>query len=217
MSDEALVAILRQAPVIPVLTIERVEDAVPLGRALVAGGLPVLEVTMRTPAALEAIAALSEHVPEALVGVGTLLSSEDVVAAQDSGALFGVSPGATPELIDTTQRRRLPFLPGVATASEAMAMLSRGMRIMKLFPASVVGGIPALKALGAPLADISFCPTGGIGEADFVDYLKLPNVICVGGSWVAPADAIRAGDWKRIELLARAARSKAQAAGWRAG
>lgn len=214
MSDEALEAILHQAPVIPVLTIERAEDAVPLGRALVAGGLPVLEVTLRTPAALEAIEALSEHVPEALVGVGTLLSAEDVVAAQEAGAIFGVSPGATPELIDATQRRKLPFLPGVATASEAMTMLSRGMRIMKLFPASVAGGIPALKALGAPLSGISFCPTGGIGEENFLDYLKLANVICVGGSWVAPMDAIRAGDWKRIQDLARAARRKAELAGW---
>ncbi len=217
MSDTALQAILGKSPVIPVLTIERVEDAVPLGRALVAGGLPVLEVTLRTHVGLGAIEALAEHVPEALVGVGTLLSAEDVAAAQEAGAIFGVSPGATVELVDATQRRKLPFLPGVATASEAMAMAARGHRFLKLFPASVVGGIPALKALGGPLSGITFCPTGGIGEADFLDYLKLPNVICVGGSWVAPADAIRAGDWKRIEALARAARSKAEAAGWRAG
>lgn len=217
MSDTALQAILGKSPVVPVLTIERVEDAVPLGRALVAGGLPVLEVTLRTPAGLGAIEALADHVPEALVGVGTLLSAEDVAASQEAGAIFGVSPGATAELVDATQRRKLPFLPGVATASEAMAVAARGLHFVKLFPASVVGGIPALKALAGPLSAMTFCPTGGIGEADFLDYLKLPNVICVGGSWVAPADAIRAGDWKRIEALARATRSKAEAAGWRAG
>ena len=216
MSADSLTSILRLGPVVPVLTIDRVEDAVPLGRALVLGGLPVLEVTLRTPAALGAIRALAVEVPDAVGGAGTLLSPEDVAQARAAGARFGVSPGSTPELVASCARLELPFLPGVATPSEAMALRAAGLRVLKLFPAFVVGGIAALKAFGAPLSDLRFCPTGGIGEGDFLDYLALGNVLAVGGSWVAPGTVVRDGDWSGIEALARTARAKAEAAGWRA-
>lgn len=192
------------APVVPVLVIEEVAQARPLAEALVAGGLPALEVTLRTPAALEAIAAMAE-VPGGCVGAGTLITPEDVRAAKAAGAQFGVSPGATPRLIEACIAEELPLLPGAATATEVMTLFEQGYDMLKFFPAEAAGGAPALKAIGAPIPQVSFCPTGGVSPANAMAYLSLPNVICAGGSWVAPADRVAAGDWVAIEALARAA------------
>lgn len=192
------------APIIPVIVIEDAATARPLAEALVAGGLPALEVTLRTPAALEAIRAMAQ-VPGGVVGAGTLVTPADVIAAKEAGAQFGVSPGATDELLAACEAAELPLLPGAATATEAMRLLARGYDMLKFFPAEASGGAPALRAIGAPLPQITFCPTGGVGPANARDYLALPNVICAGGSWVAPADRIAAGDWAAIELLAREA------------
>jgi 2-dehydro-3-deoxyphosphogluconate aldolase/(4S)-4-hydroxy-2-oxoglutarate aldolase len=189
------------APVIPVLVIEDTGQAEGLARALVAGGLPVLEVTLRTPAALDAIRAMAA-VPGAVVGAGTLLAPEDVRAARAAGASFGVSPGATDRLLEACAAADLPLLPGAATASEVMALLETGYRVQKFFPAEAAGGAAALAALGAPLPQVAFCPTGGITAALAPAYLKLPNVACVGGSWVAPKAAVAAGDWARVTALA---------------
>ena len=197
--------IAARAPVIPVLTIERLADAVPLARALVAGGLPVLEITLRTDSALEALKAIAGEVPEAIVGAGTVLDAAQLAAAQRAGARFGVSPGCTPELARAVAASGMAFLPGVQTISEAMALREQGFRLLKFFPADTSGGIGWLKAAGAPLAGLRFCPTGGIGAETAPAYLALPNVACVGGSWVAPKDAMAAGDWARIERLAAAA------------
>lgn len=194
------------APVIPVLVIEDAATARALAEALVTGGLPALEVTLRTPAALDAIRAMAA-VPGGRVGAGTLLTPEDVQAAVEAGATFGVSPGATDRLLDAAEAMGLPMLPGAATATEAMRLLERGYTTMKFFPAEASGGAPALKAIGAPIPRIGFCPTGGVSLANARDYLSLPNVLCVGGSWVAPADAVRAGDWARVTTLAREAAS----------
>lgn len=193
--------ICRLAPVVPVLVIEDAAQARPLAEALVAGGLPALEVTLRTPAALEAIRAMA-GVPGGMVGAGTLLAPEDVRAAKAAGARFGVSPGATPALIDACIVEELPLLPGAATPSEAMALLARGYRIQKFFPAEQAGGAAFLKALAAPLPQVRFCPTGGIGIGNARDYLSLPNVLCVGGSWVAPKEALARGDWAGVTRLA---------------
>jgi 2-dehydro-3-deoxyphosphogluconate aldolase/(4S)-4-hydroxy-2-oxoglutarate aldolase len=198
-------AIAALAPVIPVLTVERVADAVPLARALVRGGLPVLEITFRTEAALEALAAIARDVPEAVVGAGTVLDEGQVRQAMAAGARFGVSPGCTPALADAVSAAGLAFLPGIQTVSEAMALRQLGFKTLKFFPADVAGGIPWLKAAAAPLAGLRFCPTGGVGIGTAPEYLALPNVACVGGSWVAPRDAVAAGDWLRIERLAAAA------------
>ena len=192
------------APIVPVLVVNDVGQARPLAEALIAGGLPVLEVTLRTPVALDVIRAMSE-VSGGIVGAGTLVTVEDVRAAKQAGALFGVSPGATDQLLAACEAEDLPLLPGAATATEAMQLLARGYDMMKFFPAEASGGVAALKSIGAPLPQISFCPTGGIGPKNAPDYLGLPNVICVGGSWVAPQDAVDAGKWDRIETLARAA------------
>ena len=200
----ALLAVLTRAPVVPVLIIDRLEDAVPLGTALVNGGLPALEVTMRTPVALEAIRAMSA-IPGAIVGAGTVLDAEQARAAVAAGARFLVSPGSTTELIDAAIALGVPILPGVATASEAMVARDKGLRLLKFFPAGPAGGPNYLKALASPLQEIQFCPTGGVSRDNAGDYLKLANVVCVGGSWVAPADAVKAGDWARIERLAREA------------
>lgn len=196
-------ATLRSVPVLPVLVLHDPERAVGLARALVAGGLPVLEVTLRTPAALEAIRRMRE-VEGAIVGAGTITRPEELEAARDAGAAFGVSPGSTPALLAAARAVGWPFLPGVATASEAMAARDAGFSTLKFFPAVPAGGIPALKALAGPLPDLAFVPTGGIGAGDFRDFRALPSVLCVGGSWVAPQGAIEAGDWPRIEALARA-------------
>ncbi|MCZ0813920.1 MAG: bifunctional 4-hydroxy-2-oxoglutarate aldolase/2-dehydro-3-deoxy-phosphogluconate aldolase [Pseudomonadota bacterium] len=192
------------APVIPVLVIDIPEQAAPLASALVAGGLPVLEVTLRTPAALEAITAM-RAVQGVIVGAGTVLNSQDAQAAHQAGAQFAVSPGSTPNLLEACAALDLPLLPGATTATEAMLLLERGYDMLKFFPAEASGGVAALKALAGPLPSLAFCPTGGVTPENAGDYLSLPNTLCVGGSWVAPTDALREGDWARITSLARAA------------
>ncbi|MGC1429541.1 MAG: bifunctional 4-hydroxy-2-oxoglutarate aldolase/2-dehydro-3-deoxy-phosphogluconate aldolase [Albidovulum sp.] len=192
------------APVVPVLVIDAVTDAAPLARALVAGGLPALEVTLRTPAALDAIRAMAE-VPGGVVGAGTLLTPADVKAAKTAGAKFGVSPGATERLLAACEDEGLPLLPGAATASEVMWLLEQGYSVQKFFPAEASGGAPALAAIGAPIPQVRFCPTGGVSPGNVRDYLKLANVLCVGGSWVAPKAMVAAKDWFGIEALARTA------------
>lgn len=192
------------APVIPVLVIEDLAHARPLAEALVAGGLPMLEVTLRTPVALDAIREMA-RVPGGVVGAGTLLTAADVAAAKAAGARFGVSPGATPELLSACEAADLPILPGAATASEVMALLARGYTTAKFFPAENIGGAPALKSLGGPLPQVSFCPTGGVSPGNAASYLALDNVLCVGGSWVAPRDLVARGDWAGITALARTA------------
>ncbi|MBK1635613.1 bifunctional 4-hydroxy-2-oxoglutarate aldolase/2-dehydro-3-deoxy-phosphogluconate aldolase [Rhodovulum adriaticum] len=199
-----LETLLTGAPVIPVLVVDDVAKARPLAEALVAGGLPVLEVTLRTPAALDAMAAMAD-VPGAVVGAGTLLGPDDVAAARNAGAQFGVSPGATPRLIQAAQEQGLPLLPGIATPSEAMTLREQGHRVLKFFPAAAAGGVDMLKSLSGPLPDLRFCPTGGIGHDTARDYLCLPNVLCVGGSWLAPRDRVAAGDWDGIRTLAEEA------------
>ncbi|MEL7124787.1 MAG: bifunctional 4-hydroxy-2-oxoglutarate aldolase/2-dehydro-3-deoxy-phosphogluconate aldolase [Pseudomonadota bacterium] len=190
------------APIVPVLVVDDVAHARPLAEALVAGGLPALEVTLRTDEALDVIAAMAE-VAGGVVGAGTLVTPQDVSDAKAAGAQFGVSPGATDALIAACEAEGLPLLPGAATASEAMALFERGYDMLKFFPAEASGGAPALKAIGAPLPQISFCPTGGVSPANADSYLSLANVVCAGGSWVAPKDKVMAGDWAGIETLAR--------------
>jgi len=196
--------ILALAPVVPVLTVMRIEDAAPLARALVAGGLPVLEVTLRTPVGLEAVAAMCRAAPDAVVGVGTVTRPEEFALAERAGARFAVSPGFAPALAAAAERAGSPFLPGVMTPSELMAARAAGFTALKLFPAQQAGGVGALRALGAPFPDVVFCPTGGVTAANAGEYLTLANVACVGGSWVAPADRVAARDWSAIEALARA-------------
>jgi len=207
-------ALFRGTSVIPVLTIERERDAVPLARALFEGGLGVIEVALRTPAAAAAIAAIARELPHIVVGAGTLQRAADVAAAVHAGARFLVSPGTTPELAASALASELPYLPGVATPSEVMAARSLGLCLMKLFPAAALGGVGFLQALAPVFPGIAFCPTGGIGERDAADYLALPNVAMVGGSWMAPKDAIAAGDWPHIRRLAEraAAIGRAEAA-----
>jgi 2-dehydro-3-deoxyphosphogluconate aldolase/(4S)-4-hydroxy-2-oxoglutarate aldolase len=198
--------IAARAPVIPVLVLDDAAHAAPLARALVAGGLPALEVTLRTPVALECIREMAK-VPGGIVGAGTLLTPADVKAAKAAGAMFGVSPGATDTLIQACIDEDLPLLPGAATATEAMILLEKGYDMLKFFPAEASGGAPALKGIGAPIPQISFCPTGGVSPQNKASYLSLPNVVCVGGSWVAPKDMMDAGDWDGIEKLARDAQT----------
>lgn len=192
------------APIVPVLVIEDAAQAAYLAEALVAGGLPALEVTLRTPAALDAIRAMA-NVPGGVVGAGTLITPDDVKAAKEAGAHFGVSPGATDKLMAACEAEGLPLLPGAATATEAMHLLAQGYDMLKFFPAEASGGASALKAIGAPLPQVSFCPTGGVSPGNARDYLALANVVCAGGSWVAPKAMVRAGDWAGIEQLAREA------------
>ncbi|MFC3613338.1 bifunctional 4-hydroxy-2-oxoglutarate aldolase/2-dehydro-3-deoxy-phosphogluconate aldolase [Lutimaribacter marinistellae] len=192
------------APIVPVLVVHDVDTARPLAEALVAGGLPALEVTLRTPAALEVISAMAEVLGGHL-GAGTLVTPDDVRAAKAAGATFGVSPGATDALLAACEEEELPLLPGAATATEAMRLLAQGYDMLKFFPAEASGGAPALKAIGAPLPQITFCPTGGVSMTNAESYLSLPNVLCAGGSWVAPADLVEAKDWAAIERLAREA------------
>jgi 2-dehydro-3-deoxyphosphogluconate aldolase / (4S)-4-hydroxy-2-oxoglutarate aldolase len=196
--------ICKLAPIVPVLVVHDVAHARPLAEALIAGGLPALEVTLRTDAALEVIAEMAK-VEGGVVGAGTLLTPEDVKRAVDAGAKFGVSPGATDILLQAAEDLDLPMLPGAATASEAMRLLERGYDMLKFFPAEASGGAPALKSLASPLPQIRFCPTGGVSTANAESYLSLPNVVCAGGSWVAPDALVRAGDWAAITELARAA------------
>jgi 2-dehydro-3-deoxyphosphogluconate aldolase/(4S)-4-hydroxy-2-oxoglutarate aldolase len=195
------------APVVPVVVLESLEQAVPVARALVAGGLPVIELTLRTPVALDAMRAITAEVPEITLGAGTVTSPDLAKAAHDAGASFLVSPGATPRLMDAMLDTGLPFLPGTATVSEVLAVLEAGLTEMKFFPAAAAGGTPYLKALGGPLPQARFCPTGGITATTAPDYLALSNVGCVGGTWITPADAVASGDWERVAKLAAEAAS----------
>lgn len=192
-------------PVIPVIVIDRLDDAVPLAEALVAGGVRVLEVTLRTPVALQCMEAIAKAVPEAIVGAGTVRNGVDAKAVKDAGCHFAVSPGYTPEIGRACQELGLPLLPGVATASEVMRANADGYHFLKFFPATAAGGIPLLKALAGPFPDVAFCPTGGITPETAPQFLALPNVKVCGGSWLTPADAVKAGDWKRITRLAQEA------------
>ena len=194
--------IMTLAPVIPVIVVDKLEQAVPLGRALVKGGLPVLEVTLRTPVALDAIRAMAAEVEGAIVGVGSITRAGDMDNAKRAGARFGVSPGLTIALAEAAKENELPFLPGTMTPSEILAARAMGFTALKLFPAQQAGGIGMLKAIAGPIADVVFCPTGGITAATYRDYLALPNVLCVGGSWVTPKEAIESGDWDTITRLA---------------
>jgi 2-dehydro-3-deoxyphosphogluconate aldolase/(4S)-4-hydroxy-2-oxoglutarate aldolase len=212
--DSAMHSLFRRTSVIPVLTIDREADAVPLARALAEGGLSVIEVTLRTPAAPGAIAAIVRELPQVAVGAGTLLRAADVAEAQAAGARFLVSPGLTAELAATALASGLPYLPGVATPSEVMTARALGICVMKLFPAEALGGVAFLKALAPVFPGIAFCPTGGVDERSAADYLALPNVPIVGGSWMAPRDAVAAADWPRVRRLAEraAAIGRAEAA-----
>ena len=209
MIDPASIdAILRRAPVLPVLAIERLDDAVPLARALVDGGLPVLEVTLRSDVALEAIRRIVDEVPDAIVGAGTVLSAADLDAVAMAGAVFAISPGATDALYEAAAGIAMPWIPAVATASELMRGLEHGHRRFKFFPAESSGGIAALKAFAGPFPQAKFCPTGGIDAATAPRYRALANVITVGGSWMVPKDALASRDWSRIRSLAQAAAKK---------
>jgi 2-dehydro-3-deoxyphosphogluconate aldolase / (4S)-4-hydroxy-2-oxoglutarate aldolase len=199
--QERLGALLGQAVVVPVLTIDRLEDAVPLAKALVAGGVRVLEVTLRTPVAIEAAKAILADVPEAVVGIGTILNAGDLVRAEALGIEFGISPGATPDLLKAAAASTLPFVPGIATASDLMQVLAYGFDLVKFFPAEQSGGIKALRALAGPFPRMRFCPTGGIGEANAVAWLAEPNVVAVGGSWLCPAADIKSGNWSGITAI----------------
>lgn len=200
-----LIDIMQASPVIPVIAIDELDHAVPLARALVAGGIRVLEVTLRTEHGLNAIRAIAEQVPDAIVGVGTLTRHEDFAAARDAGAVFGVSPGLTTELIEGSQSSGLPLLPGVMTPSEVMAAREVGFRQLKLFPAVPAGGVGMLNAIAGPLPDMQFCPTGGISQQTAPQFLACKNVVCVGGSWLTPQDLVVAGDWNAVTALAKAA------------
>ncbi len=203
--QQQLETTMRLAPVIPVVIIEDAKHAVPMARALVAGGIPAIEVTLRTPAALDAIRAIAAEVEGAVIGVGTVLSAKDLHAAEQAGARFAVSPGISPNLLEAADDSALPLLPGVATASEAMSLLERGYRNLKFFPAVPAGGAKLLGAWASPLPQIRFCPTGGISLTTAPDFLCLPNVLCVGGSWLTPSDKLKNGGWAEIEQLAREA------------
>lgn len=200
-----LLDIMRASPVIPVIAIDDSDHAVPLAKALVAGGIRVLEVTLRTKHGLPAIRAMVEQVPDAIVGVGTLTQPDEFAAARDAGAVFGVSPGLTPSLIEAAKRSGLPLLPGVMSPSEVMAAREAGFRQLKLFPAVPAGGIGMLNAIAGPLPDVTFCPTGGISQETAPQFLSCKNVACVGGSWLTPKNAMQAGDWDQITSLALAA------------
>jgi 2-dehydro-3-deoxyphosphogluconate aldolase/(4S)-4-hydroxy-2-oxoglutarate aldolase len=213
MNTRAPIAdILRLSPVMPVVTIEDAATAPDLARALVRGGIRSIEVTLRTPQALRAIELIAARVPEICVGVGTVMSPDDLNLAANAGAAFAISPGATRELLAAGLNLRIPYLPAVATASELMTAMASGYRHFKLFPANAAGGVAALKGFNGPFPEARFCPTGGVSLQTAPDYLKLPNVLCVGGSWLTPADALKAGDWDRVETLAREAAALSRAA-----
>ena len=197
--------VFAQGPVVPVMVIKELAHAVDLARALVAGGIRVLEITLRTPVAVEAIREIARAVPEAVVGAGTVTSVEELAAVSEAGAVFAISPGLTPELLDGANQGDIALIPGIATVSELMTGLQRGYDHFKFFPAEAAGGIPMLKAIAGPFPKVTFCPTGGIGLGNYREYLALGNVACVGGSWVAPAEAVAHGDWSRISQLVREA------------
>ena len=195
--------VMTSTPVVPVIVVDNVEQAINLGKALVAGGVPVLEVTLRTDAALAAISALREQVPEAIVGAGTVCTRAQYVQAVEAGSQFIISPGMTPDLLAVGKEYDVPYLPAVATISDILLGIEHGYDHFKFFPAEINGGVKALKALSGPLSDISFCPTGGVSPANYKEYLALPNVLCVGGSWIVPKDLIEAGKWDEITELAK--------------
>jgi 2-dehydro-3-deoxyphosphogluconate aldolase/(4S)-4-hydroxy-2-oxoglutarate aldolase len=212
MSDvqKGLGATLSLAPVIPVMVIDELKDAVPLARALCAGGLRVLEITLRTPSALDSIRAIAAEVPEAVVGAGTVLDDAQMKAVKAAGAAFAVSPGATERLLESARTHGMDWLPGAVTASEVMAMVEAGLQFVKFFPAVPAGGTAYLSSLGSVFPQVKFCPTGGISIGNAGEFLKLSNVICIGGSWLAPANLVKSGDWRAITELARAATGLAQ-------
>ncbi|WOT06695.1 bifunctional 4-hydroxy-2-oxoglutarate aldolase/2-dehydro-3-deoxy-phosphogluconate aldolase [Shewanella youngdeokensis] len=197
--------IFKRSPIVPVMVINKIEHAVPLAKALVAGGISVLEVTLRTDCALEAITKIAKEVPEALVGAGTILNEEHLAQAVKAGAQFVITPGATTELLTAAMAGNVPLIPGVASISEVMKGMALGYTNFKFFPAEASGGVDALKAFSGPLANIRFCPTGGITPSSYKDYLALKNVDCIGGSWIAPIDAMEEGDWDRITTLCKEA------------
>lgn len=203
--EAKLLSLLQSARVVPVLTIERVEDAVPLARALVAGGVRMLEITLRTAAAIDAAKAIIAEVPEAIVGIGTVLTPDDLQRAKLLGARFAISPGATRELLQAASSSDLPFMPGVATASELMQAMAYGFSLVKFFPAEQAGGIGVLRALAGPFPHARFCPTGGIGEANAAKWLAEPNVVAVGGSWVCPSADVKSGNWAGITAMCQRA------------
>jgi 2-dehydro-3-deoxyphosphogluconate aldolase / (4S)-4-hydroxy-2-oxoglutarate aldolase len=200
--QDGLEAVLKRGPVVPVIVIESLAHAVPLARALVQGGLTVLEVTLRTPVALDAVRAIRAEVEGAICGVGTVLTPGQLAEAEAAGAMFAVSPGTTPGLLDAAADSAVPLLPGAATASEIMALLERGITLQKFFPAEAAGGAAALGSFASPLSRARFCPTGGVTPANARAYLSLPNVLCVGGSWMLPKAAVQAGDWEQVQRLA---------------
>jgi 2-dehydro-3-deoxyphosphogluconate aldolase/(4S)-4-hydroxy-2-oxoglutarate aldolase len=202
--------VLAEGPVIPVIVIHRLEHAVPLASALVAGGVRVLEITLRTPVAVEAIRLISEGVPEAIVGAGTVINAEELKAVEQAGALFAISPGLTPELLEAANRGAIALIPGVSTISELMTGISRGYTHFKFFPAEAAGGVKTLKAFAGPFPAIKFCPTGGITPETCNDYLALANVMCVGGSWLVPSDAVENERWEEVTVLAKDAVQKAR-------
>lgn len=196
-------------PVVPVLVIHEVEHAIPLAKALIDGGIKVLEVTLRTPAALEVIRTIAENVPDAIIGAGTVTNAQQLKDVTEAGAKFAISPGMTAELLAAGANGSIPLIPGISSISDLMKAKDAGYTYLKFFPAEASGGVKALKSIGGPFPEITFCPTGGIGPANFLDYLSLSNVQCVGGSWLAPDDAIREGDWGKITELAKAAIAEA--------
>ncbi|MAZ19391.1 MAG: keto-deoxy-phosphogluconate aldolase [Ahrensia sp.] len=204
-NTDALLPIMTGQSVIPVIVLDDAKDAVPLAKALVAGGLPAIEITLRTDAALESIRRGAAEVPEALVGAGTILNAAQFDEAVAAGSKFIVSPGLTPELVEAANGSPVPLLPGAVTSSEIMAALEDGYSLLKFFPAEQAGGAAYLKSLSSPFGAVRFCPTGGVSAKNAPDYLSLPNVLCVGGSWVAPKDAVSGGDWDRITALAKEA------------
>ncbi len=197
--------VFKQGPVVPVLVVKNVDHAVLLAKALIAGGIRVLEVTLRTPVALEVIAKIAKEVPEALIGAGTVINQEQLRQVEEAGAQFALSPGMTPDLLEAGNSGGIAFIPGIATTSELMQAIDLGYTHFKFFPAEAAGGIKAIKSIGGPFPDMIFCPTGGIGPNNYRDYLALPNVRCVGGSWLVPDGAMEAGDWSRISTLAQQA------------
>jgi len=204
-ADQHLERILRASPVMPVLAIERLDQALPLAEALLSGGISTLEITLRTPVALEAIRCIRRAFPDAYVGAGTVTTPEALRQVAEAGASFAVSPGLTRPLIEAAASSAIPLLPGVMTPTEVMTAMDAGFRFLKLFPAEQAGGIPMLKALAGPFKELRFCPTGGIGPSSAPAYLAQPNVLCVGGSWLTPRALLEAGDWQAIQALAREA------------
>ena len=203
--------ILQTGPVIPVMVIEKIEHAVPVAEALLAGGVRVLEITLRTPVAIDAIRAISSEVPEAIVGAGTVVTPEELEMVADAGGTFALSPGMTPSLLEAANNGPIGFIPGIATSSELMMGMEMGYDVFKFFPAEAAGGVKAIKSIGGPFPRCTFCPTGGISPSNYRDYLALKNVACVGGSWLVPGEAVRNGDWQKISDLAGEAVSGASA------